>query len=104
TEAAKKQVDALCQQATDFTVTAGQDITRYKKAEEAIISARRLAAGFALDTQPVDVKLAWVRQTMDHNQGSGPPLLQVQHQESGDIPAVPSGMSMPIGPQVTKGT
>ena len=64
TEAAKKQVDALCQQATDYTVTADRDGKRYKMAEEALVSARRLAAGFALDTQPVDVKMAWVRQTI----------------------------------------
>jgi type II secretory pathway component GspD/PulD (secretin) len=105
TEAAKKQVDALCQQATDYTVTADRDNQRYKKAEESLISARRLAAGFALDTQPVDVKMAWVRQTIDHNQGTMPPVLQVQHQETNsDIPAVPSSLNMPIGPQVTKVT
>lgn len=104
TEAAKKQVDALCQQATDFTVTADRDVKRYKMAEEALISARRLAAGFALDTQPVDVKMAWVRQTIDHNQGAMPPVMQVQHQEPSDIPTPPSGLNMPIGPQVSKVT
>ena len=98
TEAAKRQVDSLCQQATDFTVTGAADSTRYKKAEESLVQARRLAVGFALDTQPVDVKMAWVRQTIDRNQGSSPPVLQVQHQEvSSDIPSVPSGSNMPIG-------
>jgi type II secretory pathway component GspD/PulD (secretin)/tetratricopeptide (TPR) repeat protein len=105
TESAKKQVDALCQQATDYTLTADRDGKRYKMAEEALVSARRLAAGFALDTQPVDVKMAWVRQTIDHNQGGTPPVLQVQHQEtSSDIPSPPSGLNMPIGPQVSKVT
>jgi type II secretory pathway component GspD/PulD (secretin) len=105
TEAAKKQVDSLCQQATDFTVTAVSDSTRYKKAEESLIQARRLAAGFALDTQPVDVKMAWVRQTIDRTQGSAPPVLQAQHQESGsEIPSVPSGMNMPIGQRPSAAT
>ncbi len=104
TEAAKKQVDSLCQQATDFAVTGAADTIRYKKAEESLVQARRLAAGFALDTQPVDVKMAWVRQTIDRNQGSSPPVLQVQHQEaSSDIPSVPSGMNMPIGAKASIG-
>jgi type II secretory pathway component GspD/PulD (secretin) len=99
TEAAKKQVDSLCQQATDFTVTANADVTRYKKAEESLLQARRLAAGFALDTQPVDVKMAWVRQNMDRDQGVNPPVLQVQHKEtSSDIPGVPNGVNMQFGP------
>jgi len=105
TEAAKKQVDNLCQQATDFTVTASSDASRYKKAEESLVQARRLAAGFALDTQPVDVKMAWVRQTIERNQGSTPPVLQVQHQEtSSDIPGVPGGMKMQFGPKVSNVT
>jgi type II secretory pathway component GspD/PulD (secretin) len=105
TEAAKKQMDNLCQQATDFTVTANVDATRYKKAEESLVQARRIAAGFALDTQPVDVKMAWVRQTIDRNQGSNPPVMQVQHQEtSSDIPSPPSGLNMPFGPKVSNVT
>lgn len=105
TEAAKKQVDSLCQQATDFTVTANVDSTRYKKAEESLVQARRVAAGFALDTQPVDVKMAWVRQEIDRNQGSSPPVLQVQHQESSsEIPSVPTGSNMQFTPKVSNVT
>jgi type II secretory pathway component GspD/PulD (secretin) len=105
TEAARKQVDSLCQQATDFTVTAVSDSSRYKKAEESLIQARRLAAGFALDTQPVDVKMAWVRQTIDRTQGAAPPMLQAQHQDSAsDIPSVPNGLNMPVVPKANSVT
>jgi type II secretory pathway component GspD/PulD (secretin) len=105
TEAAKKQVDGLCQKATDFAVTASQDAKRFQMAEEALVQARRLAAGFALDTQPVDVKMAWVRQEIDRNQGSAPPVLQVQHQEvPSDIPSIPSGMNLPAAPTISKVT
>jgi type II secretory pathway component GspD/PulD (secretin) len=62
---ANNRIYGLMQSATDVAATAGDDVHRYRRAEEALGQARQLAAGFALDTQPVDAKLAWVRQTRD---------------------------------------
>src|SRR5262249_55649886 len=55
--------ESLVQQATDYAATAQADPARFQKAEADLAQARQLAIGFGVDTQAIDGKLAWVRQT-----------------------------------------
>src|SRR5262249_43605849 len=58
-----KRIESLVQQATDYAATAQADPARFQKAEADLAQARQLAIGFGVDTQAIDGKLAWVRQT-----------------------------------------
>jgi type II secretory pathway component GspD/PulD (secretin) len=90
---ASKQIEGLLQEATDNAVTAAINPVRYQKAEADLVKARQLADSFGLDTQPIDNKMAWVRQTRHSGLGHGAAagvkpgpadlgsLAQVQHTE-----------------------
>ncbi len=60
---AHRRIEYLQQQATDLAATAFADPTRFQKAEANLVEARQMAQGFALDTQAIDAKMSWVRQT-----------------------------------------
>jgi type II secretory pathway component GspD/PulD (secretin)/tetratricopeptide (TPR) repeat protein len=76
-----RRIDGFIQEATDNVATANGDPARFRKAEDELVQARRLAAGFALDTQPIDAKMAWLRQTVDRTQGGIPPVIQARYQD-----------------------
>jgi type II secretory pathway component GspD/PulD (secretin) len=59
---AQQRIDALARQAADLTAAAASDPTRYGMAENCLLQAQHLAAGFGLDAQPIESRLAWVRQ------------------------------------------
>ncbi len=56
-----KRVDGLMQQAADF-LTVSADADRFRKAEDNLLQARQLALSFGLDVQPMDSRLAQLRQ------------------------------------------
>jgi len=58
----KQRVESLVQQAGDYAATAQQDAARFQKAEADLNQARELAKTFGLDAQPIEVKVAWVKQ------------------------------------------
>jgi type II secretory pathway component GspD/PulD (secretin) len=61
--AARRQIDRLESQADDSVHHAVGDPQKYAAAEEMLSQAQALARGFQLDTNLIDKKLAWVRQT-----------------------------------------
>lgn len=70
---ANARINTLRQQAADAAATAGGNVAQYNRAEEALSQARQLAAGFALDTQPIDGTVAWVRQVRDRAMAAATP-------------------------------
>jgi type II secretory pathway component GspD/PulD (secretin)/tetratricopeptide (TPR) repeat protein len=65
TSLATHRIDFLLQEATDYAATGHMDPARFQKAEQNLEQARKLAIGFSLDTQAIDIKMAWVRRTRD---------------------------------------
>ncbi len=57
-----RRIDALLQEATDDGAAAPNDPTRFPKAESKLTTARGLAAGFGLDAQPIEARMAWLHQ------------------------------------------
>jgi type II secretory pathway component GspD/PulD (secretin)/tetratricopeptide (TPR) repeat protein len=73
---ARWQVEWFVKEADRVTGTTGPDMAaRFKNAENALVQARTLAAGFGFDMRPVEAKLQWV-----HNQ---------QALARGETPATP---------------
>jgi Flp pilus assembly secretin CpaC len=62
-DSAHQRIEQLLQEAMDFVATAFMDPSRYQKAEDNLVQARQLAAGFTMDAQPIDSKLSWVQRT-----------------------------------------
>jgi type II secretory pathway component GspD/PulD (secretin)/tetratricopeptide (TPR) repeat protein len=69
---ATHRIDFLLQEATDYAATGHMDPARFQKAEQNLEQARKLAIGFSLDTQAIDIKMAWVRRTRDQVVKSSP--------------------------------
>jgi len=65
-DAANKRIEQLLQTADDMAATAMNDATRFQTAETIILEARRLAVGFALDTQPIDAKMSFMHRSREH--------------------------------------
>jgi type II secretory pathway component GspD/PulD (secretin) len=63
---ANKKIETLVQEATDYASTGAQDPARFEKAQQDLAAARALASGFALDTQAIDSKSAWVERLREH--------------------------------------
>lgn len=59
---AEKQIENLKQAATDCASEGSSDPARYLQSERQLTQARQIAIAFGLDLQPIEVKLAWVRQ------------------------------------------
>lgn len=57
---AQKRIEGLMTSATELTT--GGDPARLARAEETLAQARALAVGFALDTQPIDGRVATIRE------------------------------------------
>jgi type II secretory pathway component GspD/PulD (secretin)/tetratricopeptide (TPR) repeat protein len=72
TSLATHRIDFLLQEATDYAATGHMDPARFQKAEQNLEQARKLAIGFSLDTQAIDIKMAWVRRTRDQVVKSSP--------------------------------
>jgi type II secretory pathway component GspD/PulD (secretin) len=111
--ACSHRIDGLVQQAND-TISAGPlDATRYERVVADLTQARQMAAGFGLDTQPVDAKLTWVRQAREQVVAaarqpvpsavptSPSQVVQVQHTEAAQ-PGAPT-MLPPALPVVSAG-
>lgn len=71
----KQRVESLVQQAGDYAATAQQDAARFQKAEADLNQARELAKTFGLDAQPIEVKMAWVKQ--QQTSGAAPVVADV---------------------------
>jgi type II secretory pathway component GspD/PulD (secretin) len=90
---AHRRIEFLQQRATDLAATAAfADPTRFQKAEANLNEARQLAQGFALDTQAIDAKMSWVRQTrtqMANSQAkpAAPAVAQVMPAQHTEKPA-----------------
>ncbi len=86
----------------------GDPLKRCAAAEQELIQARELAAGFGQDVQPIEAKMAWVRQTrnvvMKQPAGAGanvagvvPPVLPLAPVVASTIPAAgPQGEGMKL--------
>ncbi len=86
-DAANKRIEHLQQSATDMAATAQSDNQRYQMAEGLLVEAQKLAAGFALDTHPIDAKMSWVHRTRD--QALAATVTAPAHQAPAPIPTTP---------------
>ena len=60
---ARREVNLLMTTHGDVSYGEGDPLKRCAEAEQELLQARELAAGFGQDVQPIEAKLAWVRQT-----------------------------------------
>ena len=62
------------QEATDYANTAQTEPARLAKAESDLLLAKQMAVGFQLDSQPIDRKMAWIKE-LQAKAGVGTPNL-----------------------------
>jgi len=61
---ARQRIDVLIHNAVEATTyNKGEPMAQHQKAENDLLEAQQLAQGFGQDCQPIERKLAWVRQT-----------------------------------------
>jgi type II secretory pathway component GspD/PulD (secretin) len=80
----QRRIEELVQKAEGYLSTARSDASRYPWAVQTLTEARGLAVAFGLDTQLIDDKLTWVRQT-SNGAVAMPSLTQAQHQVAVDV-------------------
>lgn len=67
---AAARVKQLLDQANDVVLRTPTDPTRFQKADNYLLTARRLAEAFRQDTGPIDQKIQWLVQMATQNSGS----------------------------------
>jgi type II secretory pathway component GspD/PulD (secretin) len=83
---AEKRIETLLQQAHDAASATSGDPGRFQKAEAALNQAKQLAEAFGFDAQPVQAKMAWVKQQQDATPGAVPAA----------VGATPAAVSTPL--------
>ncbi|GIW80136.1 MAG: hypothetical protein KatS3mg105_1943 [Gemmatales bacterium] len=58
---ATKRIDVLVRRADDLVAMSAVEPARKQEAEQLLMEAKELGLGFSLDVQPVEMKLAWLR-------------------------------------------
>jgi type II secretory pathway component GspD/PulD (secretin) len=103
-----KRIDRLMQESSECANSAGSDAARWQKAEQSLVQARMLAAGFGQDTQPVDARMAQLQQQRVAVLGGSPSAPGQVHVASGNdtmpggpVPAVGTTPAAPGNPGLT---
>ncbi len=85
---ASTRVKSLLNQATEIVVENPGDTTRFQKADNCLVLARRLAEAFMQDTAPIEQKVQWLALASSQSSNSQiatAPLQSVQFAKAGNI-------------------